>query len=87
MRGIEEISAEQEKLKTETLAKNRMLSLLACVYIEIGAVPLLNPQSWSWHHIIYLYTLLLYLTVSVHIVFMPTSKHVLLIENNPDYPD
>jgi hypothetical protein len=40
MRGIEEISAEQEKLKTETLAKNRMPSLLACVYIEIGAVPL-----------------------------------------------
>jgi hypothetical protein len=39
MRGIEEISAEQEKLKTETLAKNRMPSLLACVYIEIGAVP------------------------------------------------
>jgi len=39
MRGIEETSAEQEKLKTETLAKNIMPSLLACVYIEIGAVP------------------------------------------------
>jgi hypothetical protein len=45
MRGIEEISAEQEKLKTETLAKNRMPSLLACVYIGIGAVPFINLNS------------------------------------------
>jgi hypothetical protein len=41
---LKKLSAEQEKLKTETLAKNRMPSLLACVYIEIGAVPLYSFQ-------------------------------------------
>jgi hypothetical protein len=42
---LKKLSAEQEKLKTETLAKKRMPSLLACVYIEIGAVPFINLNS------------------------------------------
>jgi hypothetical protein len=39
MRGLKKLSAVQKKLKTETLAKNRMPKLLACVYVEIVAIP------------------------------------------------
>ena len=40
MRVLKKLSAVQKKLKTKTLAKNRMPKLLACVYVEIVAIPL-----------------------------------------------
>ncbi|KAF5425064.1 hypothetical protein C5S42_11715 [Candidatus Methanomarinus sp.] len=40
MRELKKLSAVQKKLKTKTLAKNRMHKLSACVYVEIMAIPL-----------------------------------------------
>jgi len=44
MRGLKKLSAAQRKLKTENLTKNGMPKLLACVYVEIVAIPLIGKE-------------------------------------------